>query len=126
VWSQDIKASRDNLVPHWAFKAPAVIFQQARVFAAIVPQVNLLTASGLRKAPPALDLDVTSKDHAWFSYGIIPVKPTAHSYFDFHSTLDVSAGNIEYAYLLLTSAQPERQGYRRSRSSYGRHSAVLR
>lgn len=115
VWSQGIKASQDDLVPHWAFKAPAVIFQQARVFAAIVPQVNLLTANSLRKAPPALDLDVTSQDHAWFSYGIVPVQPTGHSYFrrDSDSTLDASSGSIEYAYWLLASSQPERQGYRR-------------
>ena len=76
VWSQDIKASQDDLVPHWAFKAPTVIFQQARIFAAIVPRVDLLTASGLHNAPPALDLDVTSNNHAWFSYGIVPTKPT--------------------------------------------------
>jgi len=49
-WSQDIKASQDDLVPHWAFKAPTIIFQQARISAAIVPRVNLLTASGLHNA----------------------------------------------------------------------------
>jgi len=115
VWSQNIKASQDDLVPHWAFKAPTVIFQQARVFAAIVPRVDLLTASGLRKAPPALDLDVTSNEHAWFSYGITPTKPTGHSYFrkDDDSTLDSSAGPVQYEYWILASAQPERLGYQR-------------
>jgi hypothetical protein len=115
VWSQDIKASQDDLVPHWAFKSPAVIFQQARILAAIVPRVDLLTANDLRKAPPALDLDVTSEEHAWFSYGIAPSKPTGHSYFlrDNDSTLDTSAGPLEYEYWILASAQPERLGYRR-------------
>jgi len=113
VWSQTIKATRDDLVPHWAFKAPAVIFQQARVFAALVPRVELLTASGLQKAPPALDLDVTSNNHAWFSYGIIPTKPAGHSYFrrDPRSTLDFSPA--EYEYWILASVQPEKLGYRR-------------
>lgn len=115
VWSQNIKGSQDDLVPHWAFKSPAVIFQQARVLAAIVPRVDLLTAGSLRKAPPALDLDVTSSKHAWFSYGIVASQPTGHSYFlrDNDSTLDVSAGPIEFEYWILTSAQPERLGYRR-------------
>jgi len=115
VWSQNIKASKDDLVPHWAFKAPAVILQQARVLAAIVPRVDLLTASSIRKAPPALDLDVTSPEHAWFSYGITPSKPTGHSYFrrDDDSALDISAGAIQYEYWILASAQPERLGYRR-------------
>jgi hypothetical protein len=116
VWSQNIKASADDLIPHWAFKAPAVMFQQGRVFGALVPRVDLLTASGLRKAPPALDLDVTSDDHAWFSYGIIPANPTGHSYFrrDSQSTHDFSAGSGEYDYWILASAQPEKLGYRRA------------
>ena len=115
VWSQDIKASQDDLVAHWAFKSPAVIFQQARVFAAIVPRVDLLTADGLRKSPPALDLEVTSGEHAWFSYGVVPSKPIGHSYFlrDNDSALDISAGPIEYQYWILASAQPERMGYRK-------------
>jgi len=115
VWSQDIKASQDDLVPHWAFKAPTVIFQQARIFAAIVPRVDLLTASGLHNAPPALDLDVTSNNHAWFSYGIVPTKPTGHSYFrtDSQATLDFSADSIVYEYWILASAQAEKLGYRR-------------
>jgi len=115
VWSQDIKASQDDLVPHWAFKAPTVMFQQARIFSAIVPRVDLLTASGLRNAPAALDLDVTSNDHAWFSYGLVRTKPTGHSYFrrDSHSSLDFSTGPVEYEYWILASAQPEKLGYRR-------------
>jgi hypothetical protein len=115
VWSQNIKATKADLIPHWAFKSPAVILQQGRVLAAIVPRVDLLTASSIRKAPPALDLDVTSQEHAWFSYGITPSKPTGHSYFrrDEDSRLDISAGVIQYEYWILASAQPERLGYRR-------------
>jgi hypothetical protein len=115
VWSQDIKASPGDLIPHWAFKAPTVMFQQARVFAAIVPRVDLLSASGLRNAPPALDLNVTSNDPAWFSYGIIPSISAGHSYFlrNTHSPLDFSAGPVEYEYWILASAQPEKLGYRR-------------
>jgi rhamnogalacturonyl hydrolase YesR len=115
VWSQDIKASQDDLVAHWAFKSPTVIFQQAHVLAAIVPRVDLLSADGLRKAPPALDLDVTSGEHAWFSYGVVPSKPTGHSYFlrDNDAALDVFAGPIEYQYWILASAQPEFLGYRK-------------
>ena len=115
VWSQDIKASQDDLVAHWAFKSPAVIFQQARVFAAIVPRIDLLTADGLRKAPPALDLDVTSGERAWFSYGVVPSQPTGHSYFlrESDATLDTSAGPIEYEYWILASAEPDRMGYRK-------------
>ena len=115
VWSQDIKASQDDLVAHWAFKSPSVIFQQARVFAAIVPRVDLLTADGLRRAPPALDLDVTSGEHAWFSYGVVRSTPTGHSYFlrDNDSALDTSTGPIEYDYWILASAQPEFLGYRK-------------
>lgn len=115
VWSQDIKASQDDLVAHWAFKSPAVIFQQARVFAAIVPRVDLLTADSLRKTPPALDLDVTSGEHAWFSYGLVPSKPVGHSYFlrANDAALDASTGPLEYQYWILASAQPERLGYRK-------------
>jgi len=115
IWSQNIKSMPDDVVAHWAFKSPVVMFQQGRVFAAIVPRVDLLTAESLTKTPAALDLDVTSGDRAWFSYGAVSTKPIGHSYFRRVSDtpLDTSSGAVEYSYWIVASAQPARLGYRR-------------
>ncbi len=115
VWSQNIKAQKDQLTPHWAFKSPAIFLQQGRVFAAIVPRVDLLKASDIQNAPPALDLDVTSEERAWLSYGIIPSEPTGHSYFRrlTDAQINISRSSAEYNYWIVASAQPERLGYRR-------------
>ena len=115
VWSQNIKASQDQLDAHWAYKSPAVQFQQGRVFAAIFPRLDLLTAARLRAEPTALDLAVMPKGHAWFSYGAVSGKPTGHSYFQRTSDTPLSAtsGPIAYHYWILASAQPDRLGYRR-------------
>jgi hypothetical protein len=115
IWSQNIKSAPNDVVAHWAFKSPVVMFQQGRVFAAIVPRVDLITAQSLRKTPVALDLDVTSGDRAWFSYGVVETKPTGHSYFRRVSDtpLDVSSGPFEYSYWIAASSQPDRLGYRR-------------
>lgn len=115
IWSQNIKAAADQLTTHWAYKSPAVMFQQGRVFAAIIPRLDLLTAESLREAPTGLDLGVVPNERAWFSYGAVSGKPTGHSYFQRTTDipLSVGAGPIEYHYWLLAAAQPERLGYRR-------------
>ena len=55
VWSQNTKNEADDIVPNWAFKAPVVMLQQGKVFAALMPEL-----SDRRSDPLALDLDVTS------------------------------------------------------------------
>ncbi len=115
VWSQNIKALEDEFVPHWGFKSPAIIFQQGKVFAAIVPDLDSLSADSLRATPVALDLDVTSGDRAWFSYGAAQNQPFGHSYFRRapNKPLDTASGSITYQYWILASPQPPRLGYRR-------------
>ncbi len=115
VWSQNIKAVQDDLIAHWAFKSPTVMFQQREIFAAIVPRVDLLTADNLQHTPTALDLDVTSGKRAWFSYGAVSSKPTGHSYFvQVNDTpLQDAHDSLEYAYWIVTGPQPDRLGYRR-------------
>ncbi len=116
VWSQNLKSSEDMLIPHWGFKSPAVMFQQGQVFAAIVPRVDLLTADDLRSAPVALDLDVTSASHAWFSYGVIPNTPSGHSYFRRTVAAEGAEaihGPVTYEYWIVASDQPASLGYRR-------------
>jgi hypothetical protein len=115
VWSQDIKALKDELLPHWTFKSPAVIFQQGRVFAAIVPSLDSLTVTSLETQPVALDLDVTSGDRAWFSYGEVNTRPFGHSYFRRidDQSLDSLSGPLTYQYWVLASPEPPRLGYRR-------------
>lgn len=114
VWSQDIKSEADDLVPTNSFKSPALMMQQGNLFAALLPAVNVRHAE-----TRALDLDVTSNDTPWMSYGAIPSQPHGHSYFrrapnetvhTFDNGLDNTAG---YDYSLVISEQPPRLGYRR-------------
>jgi hypothetical protein len=114
VWSQNIKSEVDDLVPTNSFKSPVIMMQQGSLFAALLPAVNLHRAE-----TRAMDLDVTSKDTPWMSYGAIPSQPHGHSYFRRASeetvqAIDNGSDNIvNYTYSLVISAQPPRLGYRR-------------
>jgi len=55
IWSQNIKSEAGDLIPTNSFKSPAVMMQQGRLFAAILPR---LTCRHVQIR--ALDLDVTS------------------------------------------------------------------
>ena len=114
VWSPNLKAAPDQLTAHWAFKSPAVQLQQGRVFVAVVPRLDLLTAESLRVEPPALDLVVMPGGPAWLSYGAVSTRPTGHSYYQRTPTVALAAGSsIAYQYWIVASAEPERLGYRR-------------
>jgi hypothetical protein len=110
VWSQNIKSEADDLVPTNSFKSPALMMQQGRLFAALLPCVNERHAE-----TRALDLDVTSNDKPWMAYGAIPSQPHGHSYFRRapNESLQTIDGTVEYDYSLVLSAQPPRLGYRR-------------
>jgi hypothetical protein len=110
VWSQNIKSEADDLVPTNSFKSPALMMQQGKLFAALLPCVNERHAE-----TRALDLDVTSNDKPWMAYGAIPSQPHDHSYFRRapKEALQTIDGTVEYDYSLVLSAQPTRFGYRR-------------
>jgi rhamnogalacturonyl hydrolase YesR len=110
VWSQNIKRESGDLIPANSFKSPALMMQQGRIFAALMPHVNLHHAE-----VRALDLDVTGGTHPWMAYGAIPSQPHDHSYFrrDPSTPLKLLGREIEYSYSLVLSDQPVRLGYRR-------------
>ncbi len=60
VWSQNIKADADDVVSSFDFKSPVVMFQQDRVFSALMPKLN---SAG--RLPLALELDATSAARPW-------------------------------------------------------------
>jgi hypothetical protein len=115
VWSQDIKSEADDLVPTNSFKSPALMMQQGDLFAALLPDVNVHHAE-----TRALDLDVTTKDKPWMSFGAIPSQPHGHSYFRRAPSETLQAINngvdhiVTYGYSLVISEQPPRLGYRRA------------
>jgi hypothetical protein len=114
VWSQDIKSEVDDLVPTNSFKSPVLMMQQGNLFAGLLPHVNMHHAE-----TRALDLDVTSKDKPWISYGAIPSQPHGHSYFRRAPNEGIQAIDngfdhvVTYSYSLVISDQPPRLGYRR-------------
>jgi hypothetical protein len=110
VWSQDIKSESDDLIPANSFKSPAIMMQQGRIFAALVPDLNEHHAE-----TRALDLDVTSGTHPWMACGVISSEPHDHSYFRRarDGKLISFSHTIEYSYSIVLSDQPPRLGYRR-------------
>jgi hypothetical protein len=110
VWSQNIKSEADDLVPTNSFKSPAVMMQQGKLFAALLPSVNERHAE-----TRALDLDVTSNEWPWMAYGAIPSEPHGHSYFRRSPNVELQTidGYVEYDYSIVLSPQPARLGYRR-------------
>ncbi len=123
IWSQQIKREENNYIPHWCFKSPIVMFQQGKIFAAVVPDLSKQDAETLDAAPLGLDLGVPENAKAWFSCGIISggldkhneVHADGHSYYprseDFIAC--ERKGCVTFSYELLLSEEPFRQGYRR-------------
>ena len=119
VWSQNIKNEADDDIPNWSFKSPLVMLQQGPVFAALMPKLP-----ERHSEPLALDLDVTSQKLPWLAYGAIPSQPYGHSYFRRDATgspkeikVNTATGQqkvVEYRYLIMASAQPNKLGYRRA------------
>lgn len=109
VWSQSIKSEAADLIASNAFKSPVVMMQQARLFAALVPDLD-----DRHVDTRALDLDVTSGPTPWMSVGAIPSEPHGHSFFRRPptATLPLFANIVEYRYSILLSDQPPRLGYR--------------
>jgi hypothetical protein len=109
VWSQNLKNEPAGLMPHWTFKSPAVMFQQGRVFAALMPNLEQF------RPPLSFDLDVTTDAKPWFSYGSVPSEPYGHSYFRRKSddVLKAENGVIGYSYAIVASSQEPKLGYRR-------------
>ena len=110
VWSQNIKSEEGDLIPTNSFKSPALMMQQGRFFAALLPQLNARHVE-IR----ALDLDVTSGRFPWMAYGAIPSEPHGHSYFrrSAGTKLTPIAGKVSYSYQIALADQPPRLGYRR-------------
>lgn len=110
VWSQNIKSEADDLIPTGGFKSPAVMMQQGKVFAALMPHLSNRLVESL-----AMDLDVTSDKHPWMSYGAVPSQPHGHSYFRrlTDGQPKVLADTVEYSYSIVVSRQPVKLGYRR-------------
>jgi len=110
IWSQNIKSESDDLIPTNSFKSPAVMMQQGRLFAAIVPRLSCRHVQ-IR----ALDLDVTSDKLPWMAFGAIPSEPHDHSYFrrNLAEQLTPIANSVEYDYSVVLSEQPPKLGYRR-------------
>lgn len=112
VWSQNIKSEADDLIPSNAFKSPAVMMQQGAVFAAIIPTLAERSAADVQKA---LDLNMSSEQQPWMSFGAVATQPHGHSYFrrDANGQLKIVGRTVEYSYSIVASEQPEKLGYRR-------------
>ena len=110
VWSQDIKKEAGDLVPTNGFKSPAVMMQQGRLFAALLPHLNARHVE-----TRALDLDTTSNEFPWMSFGEIPSEPHDHSYFRraVNMKLTPIAGRVSYSYQIAVADAPPKLGYRR-------------
>lgn len=110
VWSQNLKREPDDLVPYWSFKSPVVMLQQGKYVVALMPIL-----ADQMSVPLAFDLNVSSEEKPWLSFGAVPNEPHDHSYFRRAATanLPVDGNDIAYSYAVLASSQPERLGYRR-------------
>lgn len=123
IWSQQIKREECNYIPHWCFKSPIIMFQQGKIFAAIIPDLSKMDHSTLAENPLGLDLGVPENSKAWFSCGIISggldkcseVHAEGHSYYprSEEPILCERKGCVTFSYDLLLSEEPFRQGYRR-------------
>jgi len=111
VWSQNIKSEAADLIASTEFKSPVVMMQQGESFAGLLARPDEHHVE-----TRAFDLDVTSGDTPWMSFGAVPSEPHGHSYFRRSATAELGqiAHTVEFHYEMLLSRQAPRLGYRRA------------
>ncbi len=126
VWSQRIKTIPMDIVSHYNFRTPVVMFQQGSVFAGLIAGLEGVTAQDLDRLPLGMDLNVTENTHPWFSFGGIGIKgvdpdqpcEAGHTHIVRGSDrafvqIHLNEGeSCSYCYSLLVKESPERLGYR--------------
>jgi hypothetical protein len=107
AWSQSIKRQPYDFIPHWQYKSPAVMLQSAKDFAAIIPNVKVISSTILKEQPTFMDLENDGSSRARFSYGIAPSVLTAHSTYsrDIKPIMWPNNKSFELKYYIVASAQ---------------------
>ncbi len=109
-WAQSLKRAQKDFIPHWHFKAPAVIAQQGSAWVALIPNLLEVDKEKIRNSPPALDLEAVGPNGAWLSYGLIQSEPKYHSGFIRNSYEHIEQPN--YTYWIFAGEAPRYEGFR--------------
>ncbi len=71
IWSQNLKWSESDVLPHWTFKFPALILQKEEDFFGLMADVDMITADLLKQAPLGFDLAVGPDGGHRAGYGFL-------------------------------------------------------
>lgn len=126
VWSQRIKTVPMDIVSHYNFRTPIVMFQQGSIFAGLIAGLEGVGAQDLDRLPLGMDLNVTENTHPWFSFGGIGIKgvdpdqpcEAGHTHIVRGSDqafvqIQLEEGDsCTYCYSILVKEAPRRLGYR--------------
>jgi hypothetical protein len=113
TWTPQLRPDADDVIADHTFRSPAVILQRGALAAALVPDVGLIIP--WRSIQTAADLQVTSTDAPFLSYGAQNWRQRSHVFYT-HSdkmTSQFYEGRFWYGYYLwVTARAPERSAFR--------------
>jgi len=113
VWTPQLRPDSSDVIADHTFRSPALMFQEGRRFAALIPDVEMIQP--WRTVETAADVQVTGADFPMLSYGGMNWKPRSHVFYThtdaMTSALNDSRFSFGYVLLLDASAEP-RMGYR--------------
>ena len=111
AWAPNLRPANDHVIGDQSFHSPAVIVQEGRLMAALVPDLRVLSKN--RVMPAALDLDLSNGllPAPLLSYGFCGYEETADG--DYHShditmARRLSGAHLTYGYDLILEADCKR------------------
>lgn len=107
-WVPNLRPEDDMVIGDHVFRSPALIMQQGRDFAALVPDLDLLREWRPLKA--CLEFDLKGMAAPLFGYGFKEYESTGHTYYRHDSSMRVTLPpqELTFGYYLFVNAQADK------------------
>jgi hypothetical protein len=113
VWTPQLRPDSADVIADHTFRSPALMLQQGRRFAALIPDVEMIQP--WRTVETAADVQVARAEFPMLSYGGMNWKPRSHVFYTHSDAMTSMLGDSRFSFgyfLLLNAAAEPRKGYR--------------
>jgi hypothetical protein len=114
IFTPQLRPESDDVIGDHVFRAPALMMQKGKRFAALIPDLDLLDVRD-RAVKTGADCQVDSRTAPLMSYGLLPWTKRAHVYYRHTDSMTVAVRDTSLTYgffLMLNARAPVRQGFR--------------
>jgi len=118
IWTPNLRPQDDQVIGDHVFRSPAVILQQKELFAALVPDLDMLVSHHPMSTILDLDLKNGAVSAPLFAFGFANYVPVdrPHTYYRHDTTMikRVPFNTLNYGFeLFLNARAPSKTGYKR-------------